>query len=79
FKKVGQAYEADDDSGDRLVQNGNWTLYSQGTISTLGADWRLAAKRFPDGTSMTYIYDDSDRLAAVTHSSGRTLEFVYQS
>ncbi|WP_401742406.1 RHS repeat-associated core domain-containing protein [Stenotrophomonas geniculata] len=79
FKKIGQAYEADDDSGDRLVQNGNWTLYSAGSISTFGADGRLAAKRFPDGTSLTYIYDDSDRLAAVTHSSGRTLEFVYQS
>ncbi len=79
FKKIGQAYEADDDSGDRLVQNGNWTLYSADSISTFGADGRLAAKRFPDGTSLTYIYDDSDRLAAVTHSSGRTLEFVYQS
>ncbi|WP_340568935.1 RHS repeat-associated core domain-containing protein [Stenotrophomonas sp. G106K1] len=79
FKKIGQAYEADDDSGDRLVQNGNWTLYSEDSISTFGADGRLAAKRFPDGTSLTYIYDDSDRLAAVTHSSGRTLEFVYQS
>ncbi|UWU59190.1 DUF6531 domain-containing protein [Stenotrophomonas maltophilia] len=79
FKKIGQAYEADDDSGDRLVQNGNWTLYSAGSISTFGADGRLAAKRFPDGTSLTYIYDDSDRLAAVTHSGGRTLEFVYQS
>nr|WP_313287178.1 RHS repeat-associated core domain-containing protein [Stenotrophomonas pavanii] len=79
FKKVGQAYEADDDSGDRLVQNGNWTLYSEGSISTFDADGRLAAKRFADGTSLTYIYDDSDRLAAVTHSSGRTLEFVYQS
>ena len=79
FKKVGQAYEADDDSGDRLVQNGNWTLYSKGSISTFDADGRLAAKRFADGTSLTYIYDDSDRLAAVTHSSGRTLEFVYQS
>ena len=79
FKKIGQAYEADDDSGDRLVQNGNWTLYSAGSISTFGADGRLTAKRFPDGTSLTYIYDDSDRLAAVTHSSGRTLEFVYQS
>ncbi|UGB17594.1 DUF6531 domain-containing protein [Stenotrophomonas maltophilia] len=79
FKKVGQAYEADDDSGDRLVQNGNWTLYSTGSISTFGVDGRLTAKRFPDGTSLTYIYDDSDRLAAVTHSSGRTLEFVYQS
>lgn len=79
FKKIGQAYEADDDSGDRLVQNGNWILYSADSISTFGADGRLAAKRFPDGTSLTYIYDDSDRLAAVTHSSGRTLEFVYQS
>ncbi|MFS2042926.1 RHS repeat-associated core domain-containing protein [Stenotrophomonas geniculata] len=79
FKKIGQAYEADDDSGDRLVQNGSWTLYSAGSISTFGADGRLAAKRFPDGTSLTYIYDDSDRLAAVTHSSGRTLELVYQS
>ncbi|KPG79508.1 type IV secretion protein Rhs [Stenotrophomonas maltophilia] len=79
FKKIGQAYEADDDSGDRLVQNGNWTLYSADSISTFGADGRLAAKRFADGTSLTYIYDDSDRLAAVTHSSGRTLEFVYQS
>ncbi|WP_295553771.1 RHS repeat-associated core domain-containing protein [uncultured Stenotrophomonas sp.] len=79
FKKIGQAYEADDDSGDRLVQNSNWTLYSANSISTFGADGRLAAKRFPDGTSLTYIYDDSDRLAAVTHSSGRTLEFVYPS
>lgn len=79
FKKIGQAYEVDDDSGDRLVQNGNWTLYSAGSISTFGPDGRLVAKHFPDGTSLTYIYDDSDRLAAVTHSSGRTLEFVYQS
>ncbi|TFZ44925.1 RHS repeat protein [Stenotrophomonas maltophilia] len=79
FKKIGQAYEADDDSGDRLVQNGNWTLYTAGSISTFGPDGRLTTKRFPDGTSLTYIYDDSDRLAAVTHSSGRTLEFVYQT
>ncbi len=79
FKKIGQTYDADDDSGDRLVQNGDWTLYSADSISTFGADGRLTATRFPDGTSLSHIYDDSDRLAAVIHSSGRTLEFVYQS
>ncbi|MFG6110247.1 RHS repeat-associated core domain-containing protein [Stenotrophomonas nematodicola] len=79
FKKVGQAFEATDDSGDRLVHNGNWTLYSAGSISNFDVDGRLTAQRFPDGTSLTYVYDESDRLAAVAHSSGRTLEFVYQS
>ncbi|WP_254051373.1 RHS repeat-associated core domain-containing protein [Stenotrophomonas sp. SAU14A_NAIMI4_5] len=79
FKRVGQAFEAADGSGDRLVQNGNWTLYSADAISTFGANGRLTAKRFVDGTSLTYLYDDSDRIAAVVHSSGRRLEFVYAS
>jgi len=79
FKKIGQVYEAADSSGDRLVQNGNWTLYASDAISTFDDAGRLAAKRFVDGTSLTFVYDDSQRLAAVVHSSGRTLEFVYQS
>jgi len=79
FKKIGQVYEAADSSGDRLVQNGNWTLYATDAISTFDDAGRLAAKRFVDGTSLTFVYDDSQRLAAVVHSSGRSLEFVYQS
>ncbi len=79
FKKIGQVYEAADSSGDRLVQNGNWTLYSSDAISTFDASGRLTEKRFLDGTSLTFVYDDSERLAAVIHSSGRMLEFVYQS
>ncbi|MDN8654501.1 RHS repeat-associated core domain-containing protein [Stenotrophomonas indicatrix] len=79
FKKIGQVYEAADSSGDRLVQNENWTLYAADAISTFDDAGRLAAKRFVDGTSLTFVYDDSQRLAAVAHSSGRTLEFVYQS
>ena len=79
FKKIGQIYEAADSSGDRLVQNGNWTLYASDAISTFDASGRLTEKRFLDGTSLTFVYDDSERLAAVIHSSGRTLEFVYQS
>lgn len=79
FKKIGQVYEAADSSGDRLVQNGNWTLYSSDAISTFDASGRLTEKSFLDGTSLTFVYDDSERLGAVIHSSGRTLEFVYQS
>ena len=79
FKRVGQAFEAADGSGDRLIQNGTWTLYSAGEISTFAANGRLTARQFTDGTSLAYLYDDSDRIAAVVHSSGRRLEFVYPS
>lgn len=79
FKKIGQVYEAADSSSDRLVQSGNWTLYSSDAISTFDTSGRLTEKRFMDGTSLTFVYDDSERLGAVIHSSGRALEFVYQS
>ncbi|AWH33208.1 RHS repeat-associated core domain-containing protein [Stenotrophomonas sp. SAU14A_NAIMI4_8] len=79
FKKVGQVYEAADSSGDRLVLSGNWTLSTSDTISTFDEAGRLTSKRFVDGTSLTFVYDASQRLAAVVHSSGRTLEFLYQS
>ncbi|MFP3386408.1 hypothetical protein, partial [Tritonibacter sp. SIMBA_163] len=58
FKKIGQVYEAADSSGDRLVQNGSWTLYATDAISTFDDAGRLAAKRFVDGTSLTFVYDD---------------------
>jgi len=79
FKKDAHGYEADDASGDRLVQDGNWTLYSAGGTSVFAADGRLIEKQSVDGSSQTFVYDEHDRLAGVVHSSGRTLEFVYQS
>ena len=77
FKKVGTAFEATDGSGDRLVQNGNWTLYTGHQTTTFDAAGRVLAIRSLDGTSLTYLYDDRDRLVAVGHSSGRVLEFTY--
>jgi len=79
FKKVGTAFEATDGSGDRLVQNGNWTLYTGHQTTTFDAAGRVLAIRSLDGTSLTYLYDDRDRLVAVGHSSGRVLEFTYAS
>lgn len=71
-------WEANDGSGDRLVsEGGNWIFYSANDVSNFDARGRLTQKRFDDGTSLTYAYDNADRLLSITHSTGRKATFEY--
>ncbi|MEH6417164.1 BPSL0067 family protein [Pseudomonas sp. CGJS7] len=78
FTQVGDAYESDDGRGDRAVKVGDeWKLFRSDRILRFDAEGRLLEQQFEDGTSLTYTYDPMRRLAAITHSSGRTLTFEY--
>jgi RHS repeat-associated protein len=72
-------FEATDGSGDRLVNSGQWTLYQENEISIFDTTGRLLERRFDDGGYLIYGYDDRERLANITHSSGRNLTIQYQS
>ena len=78
FTAVGDAYESDDGKGDRATKDGEqWKLYRSDRVLRFGADGRLLEQRFDDGTSLTYGYDAKQRLATITHSTGRSLVFAY--
>ncbi|QWP75986.1 RHS repeat protein [Lysobacter sp. K5869] len=78
FTAVGAAYEAGDGSGNRIVADGaQWLLYRSDRVLRFNGDGRLVEQRLEDGTSLTYGYDESRRLATITHSSGRGLVFEY--
>lgn len=78
FTAVGSVYEANDGSGDRLVADGaDWLLYRSDRVLRFNANNRLVAQQLRDGTSLSYTYDTSNRLAAIAHSSGRSLVLEY--
>ncbi|MEH6420863.1 RHS repeat-associated core domain-containing protein [Pseudomonas sp. CGJS7] len=78
FKKVGSAYFAADDSGDRVIASGaQWVLHREGDVLTFNSKGRLVEQRAEDGTALVYTYDSSGRLDKVTHSTGRSLQFLY--
>jgi RHS repeat-associated protein len=75
--------EVIDGSGEKVVSDGTgfykWTRANGSTRSFLGALGRLVRDDFADGRWYTYSYDTFGRLTTVTHSSGRSLSFVYES
>ncbi|MGO1069545.1 RHS repeat-associated core domain-containing protein [Lysobacter sp. CA199] len=78
FKKVGTAYFAANDSGERIVASGaQWVLFREDETLTFDSKGRLAEQRAEDGTTLLYTYDASGRLDKVTHSTGRSLRFLY--
>ncbi|MEI2454440.1 RHS repeat-associated core domain-containing protein [Lysobacter firmicutimachus] len=79
FKPLGAGvYEARDGSGDRLVADGSqWLLYRVEEVLRFDARGRLIVRRFEDGNTLAYAYDDLGRLATITHHSGRSLVFEY--
>lgn len=77
FKKLGSVFESTDGSGDRLVVEDGWLLYTSNSVTSFGSDGLAQQQLYPDGTYLTYGYDSKDRLATVTHSSGRAVSFHY--
>ncbi|MGO1069770.1 RHS repeat-associated core domain-containing protein [Lysobacter sp. CA199] len=78
FKKVGNGYVAADDSGDQVVGSGTqWVLYRQNDVLTFNNTGRLIEQRAENGIALAYTYDAYGRLAKVTHSTGRSLQFLY--
>jgi RHS repeat-associated protein len=80
FQKVGTDYEADDGSGDRLAKLGQaWRLFRATEVLDFGTNGLLQARTLEDGTTLSYVYDGRGRLLSITHSSGRSLLFHYES
>ncbi|MFK3651113.1 RHS repeat-associated core domain-containing protein [Lysobacter enzymogenes] len=80
YKKVGDAFIAADNSGDRVAASGTqWKLYRGGDVLVFDNKGRLIEQQYEDGTSLIYTYGDYDRLDKVTHSTGRSLQFNYAS
>lgn len=78
FAALGAAYEAVDGSGDRLVADGtDWLLYRADRVLRFNANNRLVAQQLENGTSLAYVYDTANRLASITHSTGRSLMLEY--
>jgi RHS repeat-associated protein len=78
FAAVGAAYEAVDGSGDRLVADGtDWLLYRADRVLRFNANNRLVSQQLENGTSLAYAYDTANRLASITHSTGRSLMLEY--
>lgn len=78
YSKVGDAYLAADNSGDRIVASGSqWLLYRQGDVLVFDSKGRLTELRNEDGTGLAYAYSSASRLDTVTHSTGRSLQFLY--
>lgn len=77
FKKLGSVFESTDGSGDRLVDDDGWLLYTSNSVTSFGSDGLAQQQLYPDGTYLTYGYDSKDRLSSVTHSAGRSISFHY--
>ncbi|WP_186442607.1 DUF6531 domain-containing protein, partial [Lysobacter antibioticus] len=79
FKNVDTGIaEAGDGSGDRIVQDGSqWRLYRADEVLVFDETGKLLERLFEDGTRLTYAYDSLGRLATITHSTGRSLDLVY--
>jgi len=78
FPKRGAYYEANDGSGDRVVQQGgNWQLSRAGERVQFSAAGLMQRRDFEDGTSLTYAHDSRGRLLSITHSTGRRVDVQY--
>ncbi|MFQ6311467.1 RHS repeat-associated core domain-containing protein [Lysobacter capsici] len=78
YQKLGDAYVAADNSGDRVVASGaQWLLYRNNAVFVFDDKGRLTEKRAEDGTALAYAYNSTGRLDKVIHSTGRSLQFVY--
>ncbi|MGO1073167.1 RHS repeat-associated core domain-containing protein [Lysobacter sp. CA199] len=78
YKKVGDAYIAADNSGDRVVASGpQWRLHRENSVLLFDGKGRLVERQAEDGTALIYTYSDHGRLEKVTHSTGRSLQLNY--
>ncbi|HAL21981.1 MAG TPA: RHS repeat protein [Stenotrophomonas sp.] len=78
FPNRGSYYESNDGSGDRVVQQGTrWLLSRAQERIVFNASGLMERREFEDGTWLEYAYDTQARLVAVSHSSGRELQFEY--
>ncbi|NIJ70315.1 RHS repeat-associated core domain-containing protein [Xanthomonas sp. 60] len=78
FTRVGDAYEANNGSGDRAVQHdGQWTLYRSAEVMRFNARGQLQQREFENGSWLHYAHDRRDRLSTITHSTGRQLQLQY--
>lgn len=48
-------------------------------VLDFGTNGLLQARTLEDGTTLSYVYDGRGRLLSITHSSGRSLLFHYES
>ncbi|WP_146160125.1 MULTISPECIES: RHS repeat-associated core domain-containing protein [unclassified Stenotrophomonas] len=80
YTQVGNAYLAADNSGDRIVAVGDqWWLYRGSDVLIFDSQGQLVEQRSEDGTGLAYSYTATGRLDAVTHTTGRSIRFVYAS
>ncbi|MET4679527.1 RHS repeat-associated core domain-containing protein [Stenotrophomonas rhizophila] len=80
FKKVGTYYEAIGGGGDRIEKRGDsWRLFRASEVLDFSANGLLQSRTMDDGNSLSYSYDVRSRLLSITHSSGRSLQFHYES
>ncbi|MGO1071778.1 DUF6531 domain-containing protein [Lysobacter sp. CA199] len=70
-------HESDDGSGDRLSV-GSLILYRRNDILYFEANGRLIRRRFHDGSTMRYDYDEMGRLSSIGYRE-RNLQFEYDS
>jgi RHS repeat-associated protein len=73
--------EVIDGSGEWITSSNGvdkWTRRNGSSRTFQGATGRLVRDDLADGSWYTYAYDTFGKLTTVTHSSGRSLTFIYQ-
>ena len=79
FKRINvDLYEDTTGSGDRLTKSGSvWTLNQQQRQQEFDKNGLLTVVRNEEGTSLAYAYNTLSQLTAITHNTGRQLQFSY--
>ena len=78
FSKIGAVYVAADNSGDRIVAEGNfWKLYTSDSVKVFSGRGRLLEHQFEDGSVLSYAYDDFGRVQTIAGIKGRSLLIEY--
>jgi len=78
FPKQGSYYEANDGSGDRVIQQGaNWQLSRGAERILFDATGLMLRRDYEDGSSLSYVHDSRGRLLSITHSTGRRVDVQY--